>query len=70
MLTNGDLQAIRGIVKEEVEPVKKAVQNLEIKLDKAQEDISEILTVVIAGQDKLTKRVDKIEEHLDIHNSH
>ena len=40
MLTNNDLQQIRGIVKEEVGVIDQ-------KLDKVQEDISEILSEVI-----------------------
>ena len=58
MLTKNDLQQIRVIVKEEVGIIDK-------KLDKAQGDISEILSEVIVRHDKIEKRVDIIEEHLD-----
>ncbi|MEK7558849.1 MAG: hypothetical protein AAB521_00920 [Patescibacteria group bacterium] len=59
MLTKNDLQQIRGIVKGEVGVIDQ-------KLDKVQEDISEILSEVIGHHDKLEKRVDFIEEHLDL----
>ena len=59
MLTKNDFQQIRGIVKEEVGVIDQ-------KLDKVQEDISEILSEVIGHNDKLEKRVDLIEEHLDL----
>lgn len=59
MLTKNDLQQIRGIVKEEVGVIDQ-------KLDKVQEDISEILSEVIGHHDKLEKRVDLIGEHLDL----
>lgn len=59
MLTKNDLQQIRGVVKEEVGVIDQ-------KLDKVQEDVSEILSEVIGHHDKLEKRVDLIEEHLDL----
>lgn len=74
MLTKNDLQQIRGIVKEEVRDevrvldkrLSAKIDKLDQKLDKAQEDISEILTAVIEHHDSLEKRVDHIEEHLDL----
>jgi hypothetical protein len=73
MLTSDDLQAIKGIVKDEVQVLDKNIQILDTKiealdkkLDKAQEGISEILTEVISHHDKLAKRVDHIEKHLNL----
>lgn len=63
MLSRTDLGQIREIVKEEV---KTAVDVVDKKLDKAQEDISEILTEVIKHHDDLEKRVERIENHLDL----
>ncbi|MCL5438437.1 MAG: hypothetical protein M1268_00425 [Patescibacteria group bacterium] len=42
------------------------VNRLDQKLDRAQEDISVILTEVIKHHDVLEKRVDRIEDHLDL----
>lgn len=66
MLTKNDLQQIRTIVKEEVEPVKASVERVDKKLDKAQEDISVILSEVIQHNDNLQERVVRIEDHLDL----
>ncbi len=70
MLTKDDLNQIKGVIKEEIRPVILAVEAVDKKLDKAQEDISVILTEVIAGHDKLEKRVERIEDNLDISNTH
>lgn len=81
MLTKNDLQQIRGILKEEVGAVKEAVKTvkeevtslkssieyIDRKLDKAQEDISEILTEVIGRHDALEQRVSQIEERIALH---
>ena len=69
MLTKNDLQQIRGVVKEEVgvldQKLSKKIDTVDQKLNKVQEDISEILTEIITGHDSLTKRVERIEDHLD-----
>ncbi len=69
MLTKTDLDQIRKVVKEEVKPVKEEVgslrgevKSLDKKLDKAQEDISEILTAIDQHQSMLENRVYRLEE--------
>ncbi len=84
MLTKDDIKQIRGVVKEEIGTVGKRLEkridgaetgltakinNLDKKVDKIQEDISEILTTVIDHHGKLEKRVTRIEDNLDIHSN-
>jgi hypothetical protein len=66
MLTKSDLQQIKAVVKEEANAIKIVVEVVDKKLDRAQEDISEILTEIIGRNDNLEKRVDHIEEHLNL----
>ncbi len=70
MLTKNDLNQIRKVVKEEIQPVEerlsREIRGVDKKLDRAQEDISEILTAIDQHQTLLEKRVEKLEEHVGI----
>lgn len=59
VLTKTDLDQIRKVVKEEVKPLDK-------KIDNAQEDISEILTAIDKHQSMLENRVYKLEEEVGL----
>ena len=69
MLTKNDLQQIKGIVKEEVEPIKIAVKAVDKKLDKVQEDIAEYLNTLEPRITNVEGRMSNIEEHLDLPKS-
>ena len=62
MLTQDDLEQIRKVVKEEVKPLDK-------KLDRVQEDVSEILISLDQRQTKLESRVDRLETEVGIATS-
>jgi hypothetical protein len=66
MLTTDELNQLRALIREEVEPVKKAVEAVDKKLDKAQTELAEtladILEVVGEHHDKLEKRVEWLEK--------
>ena len=72
MLTKNDLQQIREVVNEEVEPIKKQLDTVEIKvelvnkrLDQAQEETINALSELIhEGYNSHEKRIKKIEENL------
>ena len=84
MLTQTDLNQIRGIIKEEVKeevaPVRIGLEALDKKLDRVQadinqkldrtqEDISEILIALDKHQTKLETRVDRLEVEVGIATS-
>jgi 3-phenylpropionate/cinnamic acid dioxygenase small subunit len=62
MLTQNDLEQIRKVIKEEVKPLDK-------KLDQVQEDISEILISLDQRHTKLETRVDRLETEVGIATS-
>ncbi|HUD09395.1 MAG TPA: hypothetical protein VMR77_01145 [Patescibacteria group bacterium] len=62
MLTNNDLEQIRKVVKEEVKPLDK-------KLDRVQEDVSDILTALDQRQTRIESRVDQLEAEVGIATS-
>ncbi len=71
MLTNDDLQAIKGIVKVEVDPIKKELtsQGREIKkhgklLKSLKKDQDTMLNMLDKEQMNQRKRLKRVEEHL------
>lgn len=56
MLTQDDLGQIRKVVKEEVIPVKKAIEAIDKKLDGVQTDVSDILTALDQRQTRIEGR--------------
>ena len=61
MLTQEDLQAISLLIKNEVEPLYKKIDNMESRLDK----VDSRLDKVDSRLDKVDSRLDKIEETLE-----
>ena len=59
MLTKNDLSAIQKIVKAET-------HGLDSKIDKVQESVDIIQGIVVKHYGKLEKRVERIEDHLDL----
>lgn len=73
MLTKNDLNQIRGIVKEEIEPVKKDVNSLKKDMKSVKHDISRLrkdqgtmLNLLDKEQMQQRKRITKLEEHVGI----
>ncbi len=70
MLTRNDLEQIRVVVrkevKEEVVPVKNAIEAMDKKLDGVQTDVSDILTALDQRQTRIEGRVDRLEDEVGI----
>lgn len=67
MLTRDDLDQIRSIVREEVcEEVSSQLKPVNRKLNRLQKDISFIVKDYSNAVSHLRKRVDRIEDHLDL----
>lgn len=76
MLTNDDLQAIRGIIKEEVrlevEPLKKQLDSVEMKVElvnkrieqSQQETIESLSELIHTGYSLHENRINKVEHQL------
>lgn len=78
MLTTNDLQQIRGVVHEEVKPIKDSVSKLQKDVTGLKEDMTEVkkdIRKIKNGQDtiinffdhtylELDKRVTRVERHL------
>ena len=68
MLTQEDLQAISLLIKNEVEPLYKKIDNMESRLDKVDSRLDKVdsrLDKVDSRLDKVDSRLDKIEETLE-----
>jgi len=70
MLTKNDLNEIRGIVKEEIEPVKKDVsilkkdmKNVKHDISRLRKDQSTMLDLLDKEQMQQRKRITRLEEH-------
>lgn len=59
MLSHEDLEQIRKIVKEEVKPI-------DIKLDKVQEDVSDVLTALDQRQTQTEHKINRLEDEVGI----
>jgi len=59
MLTHDDLEQIRKVVKGEV-------KTLDIKLDKVQEDVSDILTALDQRQTRIENKMNRLEDEIGI----
>ena len=77
MLTKNDLSAIQKIVKAEthgldskIDKVQASlasrIDGLDSKIDKVQESVDIIQGIVVKHYGKLEKRVERIEDHLDL----
>ncbi|MBI2443403.1 MAG: hypothetical protein HYV40_05885 [Candidatus Levybacteria bacterium] len=80
MLTKNDLQQIRDVVKDEVRPIKKRIDEFELgveqrfsamdkKVDEIRETTTDILSAVMEDQADQGKRIKQIEKRLDIPHS-
>ncbi|MDP2638150.1 MAG: hypothetical protein Q8P26_03760 [Candidatus Levybacteria bacterium] len=63
MLTKNDLSSIQKLVRGEVQDSEK---RLSTKIDKVQESVDIVQSVVVEHYGKLEKRVENIEEELNI----
>jgi len=59
MLSHDDLDQIRKVVREEVKPI-------DMKLDKVQEDVSDILTALDQRQTRTEHRINRLEDEVGI----
>lgn len=70
MLRRDDLQQMRGFVREEVQeetgPIKKQLALINRKVDRLQKDITFIVNDYGNAVSYLRKRVERIEDHLDV----
>ncbi len=72
-LTNRDLQQIRGVVKDETEPISKDIKTIKRDVGNLKKDVSKLkkdVDVLIVRSDReetlLKKRVVRIEEHIGL----
>jgi len=66
MLTKDDLKEIRGVIREEIDPLKKDVKTLKSDVTEIRRDIKRIINFFDREYLELRKRVEKIEQHLGI----
>lgn len=64
MLTKTDLQAIKALIQDEINPLKNDVNNINKDVKHIRKDIKTIIDVFDTRDVRLQKRTRKIEEHL------
>ncbi len=66
MLTKIDLNQIRNVIGEELEPIKKDLKYLRKKVNRIDKTVSLTVKNYDEGDVKLERRVGKIEEHIGL----
>ena len=66
MLTKQDLSEIQKVVQKQVDPIKKYIKTIKTDISQIRTDIKTVINFFDKEYLEFRKRVDRIEEHLDL----